>query len=164
MYTASHRQANTPMSMLKKKLYKVLIALPMARKKKRTGNNRTGARLLCRSGGRTLLTGHVTEAWSSFPGQRLKIWFAGIASSMRTDVNRSPSGFNIAWVRSYLCYSGRPKWSSVLRAFVCCKRTVHEGRDGGRSRARVCFEQQCPCVVVLAGGCFLCSVSGAVDF
>ena len=28
----------------------------------------------------------------------------------------------------------------------------------------MCLEQRRPCVVVLVGGCFFCSVSGAVDF
>ena len=43
---------------------------------------------------------------------------------------------------------------------------MHEGRDRGKRRARLCLEQRCPCVVVLVGGCFLCSVSGtaAVNF
>ena len=64
----------------------------------------------------------------------------------------------------YFCYYGLPKWSAVLWTFGCCERAVHEGRDRGRRRARVCLEQRCSCVVVLVGGCFLCSVSGAVDF
>ena len=41
---------------------------------------------------------------------------------------------------------------------------MHEGRDRGRRRARVCLEQRCPCAVVLVGGRFSRSVSGAVDF
>ena len=85
-------------------------------------------------------------------------------------MNRSPSSFNIAWIAlpasvlPYFCYYRLPKWSAVLWAFACCKRTVHKGRDRGTRRARVCLEQRCPCVVVLVGGCFFCSVSGAVDF